>query len=202
MKFIANKNIVLASQSPRRRALLEQVGIPFEAKASGVEEPLIKYPEDVHAYVTKLAVDKATSLVSTSEDQVIIGADTIVSYEGRVFPKPVDDAEAKLFLQQLSNATHKVITAVAIVDAGKVHTFTSETDVTFFALEETLIDAYVASGDPLDKAGGYGIQSNSALFVKKIDGDYYTVMGLPIAKLSKTLQQLDIIRVEGRVMEQ
>lgn len=202
MHFIAKKNIVLASQSPRRKEILKQVGIPFDTRASNVDEEFIEYPTDVHAYVTKLATEKAQEVLLSYENQVIIGADTIVSYEGRVFPKPADEKEAKQFLQTLNGKTHVVITAVAILNGKQLHTFTSETKVTFFNVEESLIDAYVASKDPLDKAGGYGIQSGGALFVKSIEGDYYTVMGLPIAKLQKMLQKLNIIRVEGRVMNQ
>lgn len=201
MKFIANKKIVLASQSPRRKELLNQIGIPFEAIVSNVQEQYIEYPENLHAYVTALAVEKAQSIATENEAQVVIGADTIVSYAGKVLPKPTDEKEAKQFLQTLSNQTHTVLTAVAIVNGKQVHTFTSETKVTFYPVEEELIDAYVASGDPLDKAGAYGIQSHGALFVKAIQGDYYTVMGLPIAELSQVLRQLDIIRVERRVME-
>lgn len=201
MTFIAKKNIVLASQSPRRKALLEQVGIPFEAVPSNIEEVFVAYPSNIHQYATDLAIEKAQLIAAENSDElVVIGADTLVTYEGRVFPKPINAMEAKTFLEVLSGQTYEVITAVAIIEGSQVHTFTSEAQVTFYRLEESLIDLYVASGDPLDKAGAYGIQSSGALFVDRIEGDYYTVMGLPIAQLSRVLQKLDVIRLDGSVM--
>ncbi len=198
MNFKTNREIILASQSPRRQELLQKLGIPFQSMTSGVVEEFEAMPKEIHTYVTNLAVQKAVAIAKQEVGKVVIGADTIVSYGGQVYPKPKDDAEAKLFLQTLSGKTHLVITAVAIAAGGDVHTFVSETNVTFYELDDKIIDAYIETGDPRDKAGAYGIQSGGALFVKEIHGDYYAVMGLPIAQLSKVLQELNIIEVAGR----
>lgn len=200
MNFKANREIILASQSPRRQALLTKLGIPFEAMASDVDEEFEARPECVKEYVLNLAVEKAVAIAEKKPGHVVIGADTVVSYNGQVFPKPYDREEAKCFLQTLSGETHIVMTAVAIVKDGESHSFVSETEVTFYELDDALIDAYIVSGDPFDKAGAYGIQSGGALFVKAIQGDYYAVMGLPIAQLTKVLQALHVIEVEGGVM--
>lgn len=199
MKFKAKREIILASQSPRRKELLGKLGLPFQAVASDVDELFEERPESVQQYVLNLAIEKAQAVAHKAPAKVVIGADTIVSYNGQVFPKPYDDEEAKQFLQTLSGKTHVVITAVAIVKDGETHTFISETRVTFYELTNDLMSAYIRSGDPFDKAGAYGIQSGGALFVKEIQGDYYAVMGLPIAKLAETLQRLDVIEVGRRV---
>lgn len=133
------------------------------------------------------------------DSAIVIGSDTIVSLDGRIYPKPEDAEEAKRFLQELSNNTHTVTTGVGIYVNGEVVTFSVETKVTFRKLDMALIDAYVASGDPMDKAGAYGIQTAGALFVDKIEGDYHAVVGLPIAKLAAYLQGLGLISIGGPV---
>lgn len=199
MKFKAKREIILASQSPRRKELLGKLGLPFRAMASDVDELFEERPESLQQYVLHLATEKAQAVAHKEPAKVVIGADTIVSYNGQVFPKPNDDEEAKQFLRTLSGKTHVVITAVAIVKDGETYTFISETQVTFSELTHDLMNAYIASGDPFDKAGAYGIQSGGALFVKEIQGDYYAVMGLPVAKLAERLQTLDVIEVGRRV---
>lgn len=199
MNFKTTKEIILASQSPRRQELLEKLGIPFQTRASDVDEVFEAEPSDLHQYVTGFAREKATAIAQKEVGKTVIGADTIVSFNGQVFPKPKDAKEAKVFLQTLSGNEHIVLTAVAVVNGNDVHTFVSETTVNFYTLDETLIDAYIQTGDPLDKAGAYGIQSGGALFVEGIAGDYYTVMGLPIAQLTRILLELNILEVEGCV---
>lgn len=202
MEFVTNRSIILASESPRRQELLELLGIPFEVMVSNV----LENEEEIGAlslaeYAKTLAVRKAEAAAKCNPKAAIIGADTIVGFEGEIFPKPRNSEEAKLFLQQLSGQTHSVVTAVAIAMAEEVVAFVHETEVSFYELEEELIDAYIATGDPLDKAGAYGIQSGGALFVKEIKGDYYSVMGLPIAILARQLQVLNILSLKGGATE-
>ena len=198
MKFVANRPIILASKSPRREELLAILGIPFEVMGSNVlenEEEISSL--DLADYAKVLAVRKAKAVAKRYPEAAIIGADTIVGLEGRIFPKPENSEEAKLFLQKLSGQTHSVVTAVAIVTGEEVVAFAHETKVSFYELDDGLIDAYIATGDPLDKAGAYGIQSGGAFFVKEIKGDYYSVMGLPIAMLARQLQLLNILSLKG-----
>lgn len=198
LKIQTNEKIILASGSPRRKELLAMLGVPFEIKTSKVNENEEgNQTADLSGYAEKLAVQKAKAVALIHPDAVVIGADTIVGLERQVFPKPANREEAKSFLQQLSGKTHTVVTAVAIVNRDHVHVFSEEVRVTFYELTETLIDAYLGTGDSLDKAGGYGIQTAGALLVKGIQGDYYSVMGLPIASLFRHLQSLGIISLEG-----
>lgn len=197
MKFIAQQPIILASGSQRRRELLSLLGVPFEVVTSHVPEDGL--PDDLKfaEHAQSLAVTKALVVAEEYPDAVVIGADTIVGFGQRIFSKPKDKEEAKYFLSELSGQTHSVITGVAIVTEGRTYTFANETNVTFVELDDALIDAYIASGDSLDKAGAYGIQSGGALFVEGIQGDYYTVMGLPIAALTKHLRMFGILSLEG-----
>lgn len=202
MEFVANELIILASQSPRRKELLGKLGISFQSLTSDVVEKFEAKPTDVRDYVTDLAIKKANAIAKIDGQATIIGADTIVSLNGKIFPKPENAEEAKKFLRTLSGKDHQVFTAVAIVRDGKTHTFVSETNVTFFELNDEIIDAYVQTGDCLDKAGAYGIQSGGMFFVEKINGDYYSVMGLPVATLSRTLLQLGAISLRGCEMNE
>lgn len=193
MQFESKKNIILASGSPRRQELLTMAGIPFETVTSGVDEDLDPALYDVYAYAEQLAAEKANAVSEKHPDSLVIGADTIVVYDGEVLGKPQSKEEAKQYLEALSGNVHEVITAVAIADEGQLTTFHSVTKVTFYPIDEPLLERYLALDEPYDKAGGYGIQSVGALFVKQIEGDYYTVMGLPIAELVWKL------RMSGRI---
>lgn len=198
MKFVANQPIILASESPRRQELLAMLGVPFKVMGSDVlenEKEIGSLSLDDYAKV--LAVRKAKAVAKRNPKVVVIGADTIVGLEERIFPKPRNSEEAKLFLQILSGQSHSVVTAVAIAIGEEVIAFTHETKVSFYELSEELIDAYIATGDSLDKAGAYGIQSGGAFFVKEIKGDYYSVMGLPIAMLARQLQLLNVLSLKG-----
>lgn len=200
MNFVANKRIILASESPRRQELLAMLGVSFEVAKSNVLEDEVKNAEQsLVAYAKMLAIQKAEAVAKDEPEAVVIGADTIVGMEKNVFPKPKNAKEARQFLRELSGQTHMVVTAVAIVNNGHVTAFAYETNVTFYELDDALIEAYIATGDPLDKAGAYGIQSGGAFFVKEIQGDYYAVMGLPIAMLRKELQALGILSLKGDV---
>jgi len=184
------KKLILASGSPRRKELLELAGVPFEIVVSEIEETIGAYssPADI---VMSLALQKASAVVEHHEDSVVLGADTIVTYESRILGKPKDEAEAKEILQLLSGKTHEVYTGVALISKEKTVTFYERTEVTFWELTEEEIDAYIATKEPLDKAGSYGIQGKGSIFVQHIQGDYYSVVGLPIARLVRELKQFD-----------
>lgn len=196
MKIKMTKQLILASASPRRKEVLSLLGIPFQVVPSEVTEPTTLENADVHAFVRQLAYEKTASVAKQFEEAIVIGADTIVVKEGQLFPKPQTPEEAKQYLQQLSGCTHSVLTAVGIYVHNRIATFSVETKVTFRALDAALIDSYVASGDPMDKAGGYGIQTAGALLIDRIEGDYYAVVGLPIAKLTQHLRQLGLISLQ------
>ncbi|MGG3524756.1 septum formation inhibitor Maf [Bacillus pseudomycoides] len=184
------KKLILASGSPRRKELLELAGVPFEIVVSEIEETIGAYssPADI---VMSLALQKASAVVENHEDSVVLGADTIVTYESRILGKPKDEAEAKEILQLLSGKTHEVYTGIALISKEKTVTFYERTEVTFWELTEEEVDAYIATKEPLDKAGSYGIQGKGSIFVQHIQGDYYSVVGLPIARLVRELKQFD-----------
>lgn len=184
------KKLILASGSPRRKELLELAGVPFEIVVSEIEETIGAYssPADI---VMSLALQKASAVAENYGDCVVLGADTIVTYESRILGKPSDENEAKEMLQLLSGKTHEVYTGVALIEKEKTVTFYERTEVTFWELTEAEIDTYIASKEPLDKAGSYGIQGKGSIFVQHIQGDYYSVVGLPIARLVRELKQFD-----------
>ncbi|WP_428236254.1 Maf family protein [Gracilimonas sp.] len=185
--------IVLASQSPRRKKLLQQIGLAFEISPSDVEE--ISSHTEPGPMVEDLAALKATDVASKFSDSFIIGSDTIVVHNGEVLGKPADADEAFSFLSRLSGTHHFVYTGVAFVKTDKngtilaKHTFYEQTKVTFSTLGEQEIKAYIKSGNPMDKAGSYGIQDDlGALFVEKIDGDYYNVVGFPLNRFYREIK--------------
>lgn len=180
--------LILASQSPRRKELLGLFGIPFVIRVADIDETMdnTKSPFEEVARVScckALAVERET-------DDVVIAADTIVVCEGRVLGKPHSEAEAIQMLQSLSGRDHQVMTGVTVLRGSEVITFTEVTDLHFRELTEGEIRRYVASGEPMDKAGAYGIQGGAALFCQKMAGDYYNVMGLPVCRLWQVLQQM------------
>ena len=189
--------LVLASGSPRRKALMEHMGYEFTISVPDVDEDVIPTSLPPANYVEELAVLKAQKGASQcSQRSLVIGSDTTVVLNGRVLNKPVDEADAKRMLSGLSGNTHVVYTGIAIVDGSAdgvnsqrvVH---NKTEVTFRELSEEEINAYVASGSPLDKAGSYGIQDDfGAVFVQRINGCYYTIVGLPMELLYTTLRSL------------
>lgn len=184
------KQLILASGSPRRKQLLEQGQLQFSISTSQVDEALTHttIPSEV---VEQLALRKANDVLSRHEDGIIIGADTIVSINGTILGKPNDETEAFQMLQQLSNNNHDVYTGVAIVSKEKTVVFHEKTTVSFWELSQEEIQQYIKSGEPFDKAGSYGIQGLGALFVKKIDGDYFNVVGLPLARTVRELKNFE-----------
>ena len=182
-------SIILASASPRRKELLGLFRVPFEIRVADIDETMNpnKAPFDEVARVSRL---KALA-VSREEDDTVIAADTIVVCEGRVLGKPKDQQEACEMLRLLSGRDHQVMTGVTVVKGQQAETFTEVTDLHFRPLSEEEIEAYVATGEPMDKAGSYGIQGGAALFCTRMVGDYYNVMGLPVCRLGEVLRRMD-----------
>ena len=200
--------IVLASASPRRKELLEKIGMEFEICPAKGEEMITKEaPSDAVLELSRQKAEEVASAILmyngshpdlvTPQDILVIGADTVVAYEGKILGKPVDEADAKGTLSMLSGHTHSVFTGVTLVFIDKSgrtgeHDFYEKTDVEFYPMTEEEIDRYVLSGEPMDKAGSYGIQGAFAAFVKEIKGDYNNVVGLPVAKLYQELKKLGV----------
>lgn len=186
--------LVLASASPRRSALLSQIGITFAVRPSDiVEPPLNGHVNTPASEVTrKLALLKAVDVAQHFNEAIIIGADTLVSLEGKLLGKPTDDAAAFEVLTRLSGTRHEVVTGVALVDAetGRESVWAETTQVYFRELHRTEIASYIASGETSDKAGAYGIQGRGAAFVRRIEGCYFNVVGLPLASLVERLFNL------------
>lgn len=175
------KYIILASASPRRKEILELADLKFDVMPSDAQEITTKTaPNEV---VMELASIKAKDIYKKSEKQsMIVGADTVVAYQGQILGKPTDKADAKRMLTMLSGQTHEVYTGVCVIEDGKTKTFYEETKVTFYEISDEQIDHYIKTGEPMDKAGSYGIQGKAAVFIKGIEGDYYNVVGFPIAR--------------------
>ena len=184
-----SKNMILASGSPRRKELMKMAGLKFAVLPSDIPEyvPDSVPPERRSAFLAEL---KASAMSVFHPLDIIIGADTTVLCEGRLLGKPKDKEDAKEMLRFLSGKTHSVLTGVSIIysDEEDAETFLSETKVEFYPLSEKEIEDYVASGEPMDKAGAYGIQGRGCRLVKRIEGDYFTVVGLPIAELVRRLE--------------
>lgn len=188
---------ILASASPRRKELLTQAGIEFEVYPSDTEEKITE--EDPVAVVTELAFQKADNVykklaLSIEEDFTVIGADTVVVYRGEILGKPKDEGEAMDILSMLADRTHQVYTGVSLLSRRKstlnIRNFYECTEVTFYPISREELKDYIATGDPMDKAGAYGIQGNFAIHIKKIHGDYNNVVGMPIARLYQELKKL------------
>jgi septum formation protein len=180
----ASPKVILASQSPRRRQLLALVGIAHEVRPADVDERYLA-GEKPREHAERLARAKATRV--HEPDAVVVGSDTIVVVDGDVLGKPKDEADAARMLRRLSGRSHTVITAVAIAWNGRVESAVEEVDVTFHPLTDPDIAAYIATREPMDKAGAYGIQGFGATFVARVDGDYFAVMGLPLQRLVRLL---------------
>ncbi|MBQ8395455.1 MAG: septum formation protein Maf [Oscillospiraceae bacterium] len=187
--MLENINVILASKSPRRRELMEFIKHEFEIIPS-LKEEVVPEGLDIEDIPAFLAAQKALDISRDRRDSLVIGCDTVVTLGGVIMGKPSDETDAKAMLMRLSGRTHTVISGVCLCYMGRTMTFTEKTSVTFYDLTEDEIDSYIASGSPLDKAGAYGIQDGAALFVKKIDGDYYNVVGLPVAKLAREIKTL------------
>lgn len=181
-------NLILASQSPRRRELLGLLGIPFTVQVSQADETMEpgKSPAQQVAEVSRR---KALAVKAISDD-VVIAADTIVVCDGVILGKPKDCDDACRMLRMLSGRTHQVMTGMTVRFGDRLHSCTEVTEVTFRQLSDSEIRRYVESKEPMDKAGAYGIQGGGALFAEKLCGDYYNVMGLPVCRLVQVLRQI------------
>jgi septum formation protein len=191
--------LILASASPRRRELLAQAGYVFEVRPAQVNEDP-RAGEDPIAYVVRLAREKAQavflgagnrdqgSAVANEGSVIVLGADTTVEVDGRILGKPEDAADAARMLRMLSGRTHRVITGVAIVTAERTEVAAEVTGVRFLTLSDEEIAEYVATGEPMDKAGAYAIQGRAAKWIPRIEGDYFNVVGLPLALVNTMLE--------------
>ena len=182
--------VVLASESPRRAELLSKIGLSFSVIASNVDEDF-RNNETPVAHVKRLALAKASKVAATSTQGIIIGADTIVVLEGNILGKPQDEDEARKMLSLLSGNTHYVYTGFAILENQSARSIVDyeRTSVHFRDLSDDEIDGYVQTGSPMDKAGAYGIQDLSAIFVDRIDGCFYNVVGFPLAKFYLVMKE-------------
>jgi septum formation protein len=183
--------IVLASGSPRRQELLRQVGLSFRVIPSGVDEQVAE-PLAPGALVEHLALAKARDVAAREPGALVLGADTIVVVDGRILGKPKDRADAIAMLQSLSGRSHQVMTGVALIGGGRELVGHEETTVSFVPLTQRQIERYVDSGEPMDKAGAYGIQGRASAMINGIEGDYFTVVGLPLCRTAQMLSEFGI----------
>ena len=189
------RKIILASASPRRRELLEQGGIPFTVIPSQAEEKITT--EQPGQAVEELSYLKCSDIYEKSlGDVLVIGADTVVASEGKILGKPSSQKDAVKMLQSLQGREHEVYTGVTIMaregNENRKKTFHEKTKLVFYPMSDEEIRSYVNTGEPMDKAGAYGIQGKSAVFIKEISGDYNNVVGLPLARLYKELKNMGI----------
>lgn len=184
-----HKPVILASTSPRRRELLTLAGIAFTVVPSPAEEPAPDAGELPAAYAARMARLKAAAVAELQPEAIVIGADSVVAVGDVILGKPRDAAEAKRMLTLLSGRVHQVVTGCALFGLGEQpEIFTVSTDVAMTPLSEAAIDAYVATGEPMDKAGAYAIQGRAAAFVTEIHGSYTNVVGLPLAEVARLLR--------------
>lgn len=194
--------LILASASPRRKELLEQIGAEFEIlTAQGEETAVSTKPEQL---VLELSAQKASevaeSLSAGAENIIVLGADTVVTYKEQILGKPKNEEDAARILKMLCGNTHCVYTGVTalIIDSEgrRLHSFYEETKVTVYPMTESQISSYISTGEPMDKAGAYGIQGKFAVYIEKIEGDYNNVVGLPVARMYQELRKLGIDLLE------
>ncbi|HAL62860.1 MAG: Maf family protein [Firmicutes bacterium] len=188
------KKIILASASPRRREILEKLGLEFEVLVSSADESKIdKNSVEAPLYVQELALLKAAAVAEKlkSRNALIISADTIVCLDGQILGKPKNEEDAEYMLSKLSGRTHSVFSGICVMDAKTLKSVCAkeETKVSFCEITPEKIKAYVKTGEPMDKAGSYAVQGLGALFTEKIEGDFFNVIGLPVKKLSEILEK-------------
>lgn len=182
--------LILASKSPRRREILDMMGYRYVCCPADTDETIL--PGTPPADAVQLLAERKAAAVPRSAGDVVIGSDTVVALDNEIFGKPADESDAKAMLRRLSGHTHTVYTGVCIIGDNKKTVFCSPSKVTFYPLSDEDIDRYVATGEPLDKAGAYGIQGKGLINIEKIDGDFYAVMGLPAARTARELIGFDI----------
>jgi len=180
--------LILASQSPRRKELMGLFHIPFDIRVADIDETMdcTLSPYDEVARVSRLKAEATPH----GENDVVVAADTIVVCDGKVLGKPKNEADALSMLRLLSGKDHQVMTGLTVLRGNSATVCTEVTDIHFRDLTDSEILAYIRTGDPMDKAGSYGIQGGAALFVERINGDYYNVMGLPVCRLGQILKSI------------
>jgi septum formation protein len=188
---VSDCRVVLASSSPRRRQLLDLIGIAHEVRPANIDETM-RPREAPRRHAERLAREKASAIAKRDPDLITIGADTIVVVNRKVLGKPRDTEDAVRMLTMLSGREHMVITAVAVSRGRKLRSAVEEVRVRFRRLRDDEIEAYIATGEPMDKAGAYGIQGYGATIVERIEGDYFAVMGLPIVRLIGLLRDVGV----------
>jgi septum formation protein len=188
---VSDVKVILASGSPRRRQLLELIGIEHETRPSNIDES-IKGKETPRKHAERLAREKAAAIAKIEPEAITIAADTIVVIDRKILGKPSSAVDAGSMLSLLNGRNHTVITAVAVARGIELKSGVEEVHVKFRKLTEDEIDAYIATGEPMDKAGAYGIQGFGATIVERIEGDYFAVMGLPIVRLVRLLGELGV----------
>ena len=190
--------VVLASSSPRRRELLNLIGIAHEVRPANLDESM-RPREAPRRHAERLARDKASAIAMRDPDLITIAADTIVVIDRKVLGKPVDKEDAARMLAMLSGREHTVITAVAVSRGKKLRSAVEEVKVKFRHLREDEIEAYIATGEPMDKAGAYGIQGYGATIVERVEGDYFAVMGLPLVRLIGLMRDVGVVYQFGSI---
>ncbi|HUG42139.1 MAG TPA: Maf family protein [Longimicrobiales bacterium] len=182
--------LVLASASPRRRQLLAQLGLVVEVRPAHVDETALP-GEDPASHVERLAREKAATVAAEAEDALVVGGDTVVVVDGEMVTKPADRTDAVAMLLRLQGREHRVDTGVALAaPGGRTVSAVVSARVRFRGFDRATAEAYVATGEPLDKAGSYGIQGYGAVLVEEIRGDYFAVMGLPVARVVRLMEEL------------
>lgn len=183
--------LILASSSPRRRQLLELYTRDFSVCASEFDETTVRADTPVHL-VEALARGKCLAVAKARPGCLVVGSDTVVELDGEVFGKPKDAADARRMLRALSGRTHQVHTGVCVSDGVRTESFVDTCRVTFFPIPEEELERCIASGEPFDKAGAYAIQGQAALWLDRLEGDYYTIMGLPVSRTARLLDRFDL----------
>ena len=182
-------SLILASESPRRSELLTQAGIPFTVLGAHAKEISEGEPREV---VLHNAIAKASAVQALCPGKVVLGADTIVCLDGRIYGKPKDEADARHMLESLSGKWNDVYTGVAVIDStGRLHTMCDVTSVHFIEMTEAEISAYIQSGEPFGKAGAYAVQGKAGYFIDRIEGSYSNVVGLPLTAVREILKSID-----------
>ena len=181
--------LILGSASPRRQELLRGMGLTFTVMTADIDESMDNRL-GAEAEVARICRAKAEAILPLAgEDDIVITADTVVCVDDRILGKPADEADAARMLRLLSGRSHQVMTGLTVLQGGKSVSCTEVTDVCFRDLQDKEIDDYIATGEPMDKAGSYGIQGGAAIFVERLEGDYYNVMGLPVCRLNLILKE-------------
>ena len=191
--------VVLASSSPRRRDLLNLIGIEHEVRPPNIDETM-RPGEVPRRHAERLAREKASAIATRDPDLITIGADTVVVINRKVLGKPKDKNDAARMLSMLSGREHTVVTAVAVSRGRKLRSAIEEVRVRFRVLHDDEIEAYIATGEPMDKAGAYGIQGYGATIVERVEGDYFAVMGLPLVRLVGLMRDVGVRYRFGEIM--